>query len=64
MDYREAAETAAMCGIDTLVPVHWGMFGRNTVPPGYVVSYVAEKGLDLHVHVPAVNRAWMYTPVR
>ena len=64
MDYREAAETAAMCGIDTLVPVHWGMFARNTVPPGHVVSYVAEKGLDVHVHVPAVNKAWVYAPAR
>lgn len=64
MDYREAAETAAVIGADTLVPVHWGMFAGNTVPPGYVVSYVAEKGLDLHVHVPAVNRAWIYLRAR
>lgn len=62
MDYREAAETAARAGIDTLVPVHWGMFARNTVPPGYVVTYVAEMKLDVHIHVPAVNRAWIYTP--
>lgn len=64
MDYREAAETAAIIGAVTLVPVHWGMFARNTVPPGYAVSYVAEKGLDVHVHVPAVNRAWIYMPTR
>lgn len=64
MDYREAAETAAKCGIDTLVPVHWGMFARNTVPPGYVVSYVAEKAMEVHVHVPAVNKGWVYTPAR
>lgn len=64
MDYREAAETAVLIGADTLVPVHWGMFARNTVPPGYAVSYVAEHGLDVHVQVPAVNRGWLYMPAR
>lgn len=64
MDYREAAETAARAGIDTMVPVHWGMFGRNTVPPGYVVTYVAEMKLDVHIHVAALNRAWIYSPAR
>ncbi len=62
MDYREAAETAEMIGADTFVPVHWGMFPGNTVPPGYAVTYVADRRLDVHVHVPAVNRAWVYMP--
>ncbi|HWV24471.1 MAG TPA: MBL fold metallo-hydrolase, partial [Thermomicrobiales bacterium] len=64
MDYREAAETAVMIGADTFVPVHWGMFAGNTVPPGYAATYVAEKGLDVHVHVPALHRPWVYMPAR
>ena len=41
-DYREAAELAVAAGIKTVVPVHYGMFAGNTVPPGHFVSYLAE----------------------
>jgi L-ascorbate 6-phosphate lactonase len=60
MDYREAAEIASAAGIDTVVPIHYGMFAGNTVPPGYFVTYVAERGLDVNVHVPALAKAWIY----
>lgn len=60
MDYREAAELAHLCRIDTVIPVHWGMFARNTVPPGHVVSYAAERGYDFHIHVPGLARPWLY----
>ena len=42
LDYREAAELAAAIGVDVAVPVHYGMFAGNTVPPGHFVSYLAE----------------------
>jgi L-ascorbate 6-phosphate lactonase len=41
-DYREAAEVAVAIGADVAVPVHYGMFAGNTVPPGHFVSYLAE----------------------
>jgi L-ascorbate metabolism protein UlaG (beta-lactamase superfamily) len=41
-DYREAAELAVAIGVDVAVPVHYGMFAGNSVPPGHFVSYLAE----------------------
>lgn len=60
MDYREAAEIASQAGIDTVVPIHWGMFAGNTVPPGYIATYVAERGLAVNIHVPALVQPWIY----
>ena len=51
MDYREAAELAVAVGVDTVVPVHYGMFAGNTVPPGHLVSYLAEAHPQQQVHV-------------
>ena len=51
MDYREAAELAAALGVDTVVPVHYGMFAGNTVPPGHFISYLAEHHPHLQAHV-------------
>jgi L-ascorbate metabolism protein UlaG (beta-lactamase superfamily) len=42
MDYREAAEFAVQIGARIAIPMHYGMFRRNTVPPGHFVSYLAE----------------------
>ena len=50
-DYREAAELAVAVGVDTAVPVHYGMFAGNTVPPGHFVSYLAEAHPQQQVHV-------------
>jgi L-ascorbate 6-phosphate lactonase len=64
MDSREAAEIANMCRFDTLIPVHWGMFAGNTVPPGQVVSYAAYREYDFHIHVPGLARPWLYRAPR
>lgn len=64
IDYREAAEVAHMCRFDTLIPVHWGMFAGNTVPPGHVVSYAASRDYDFHIHVPGLGRPWLYRAPR
>jgi L-ascorbate 6-phosphate lactonase len=42
MDYREAAEFVAQIGANLAVPVHYGMFRHNTVPPGHFVDYLHE----------------------
>lgn len=64
MDSREAAEIAHMCRFDTLIPVHWGMFAGNTVPPGQVVTYAASREYDFHIHVPGLARPWLYRAPR
>lgn len=60
MDFREAAELANCCGFRTVVPVHWGMFAGNTVPPGYFVSYAAEQRFGFTTVVPALAVPWIY----
>lgn len=60
MDFREAAELANQCRFDTVIPVHWGMFASNTVPPGSIVSYAAARAFEFHIHVPALARPWLY----
>ncbi len=60
MDFREAAELASHCRFDTVIPVHWGMFALNTVPPGSIVSYAAAREYEFHIHVPALARPWLY----
>jgi L-ascorbate 6-phosphate lactonase len=50
-DYREAAELATAIGVDTAVPVHYGMFAGNTVPPGHFISYLADRAPHIQSHV-------------
>lgn len=50
-DYREAAELAVAIGVETVVPVHYGMFAGNTVPPGHFVSYLAERAPEMQAHI-------------
>jgi L-ascorbate 6-phosphate lactonase len=42
MDYREAGDFAVDVGAKVAVPMHYGMFQGNTVPPGYFVTYLAD----------------------
>jgi L-ascorbate 6-phosphate lactonase len=60
MDYREAAELAVALGVDTVVPVHYGMFAHNTAPPGHLVSYLAERHPTQQVHVMARYGLFIY----
>ncbi len=60
MDYREAAELAVLIGVDVAVPVHYGMFAGNTVPPGYFASYLAEKHPHQQSHVLGRYRLYIY----
>jgi L-ascorbate metabolism protein UlaG (beta-lactamase superfamily) len=50
-DYREAAEFATQIGAKVVIPMHYGMFRGNTVPPGHFVSHAADYYPDLSIHV-------------
>jgi L-ascorbate metabolism protein UlaG (beta-lactamase superfamily) len=50
-DYREAAEFAARIGAAVVIPMHYGMFRGNTVPPGHFVSHASEFHPELSIHV-------------
>ncbi len=60
MDYREAAEFAVQIGADVAVPIHYGMFRGNTVPPGHFVSYLAEFHPEQAVHVMGRYGKYVY----
>jgi L-ascorbate 6-phosphate lactonase len=51
MDYREAGDFAVAIGAKVAVPMHYGMFQGNTVPPGYFVTYLADYHPEQSVHV-------------
>lgn len=59
-DYREAAELAALLAVDTVVPVHYGMFAGNTVPPGHFVSYLTERAPGINAHIMGRYGAFLY----
>ncbi len=60
MDGREAAELSAALDIDTVVPVHYGMFANNTVPPGDFVTYLAANHPHVHAHILGQSRLFVY----
>lgn len=62
MDYREAAELASALNVDTVVPVHYGMFAANTVPPGHFVSYLAEHHPHMQAHVLGYSAPFIFQP--
>jgi L-ascorbate 6-phosphate lactonase len=51
MDYREAGEFAAAIGAKVVIPMHYGMFRGNTVPPGHFISHLAEFHPEQSAHV-------------
>lgn len=51
MNGREAATFASQIGASVVIPMHYGMFSGNTVPPGNFVTYVSEAYPALSVHV-------------
>jgi L-ascorbate 6-phosphate lactonase len=60
MDYREAGEFAVQIGARVAVPIHYGMFRGNTVPPGHFVSYLAEYQPQQNVHVMGRFGKYLY----
>ena len=59
-DYREAAELAAALDMGTVVPVHYGMFAGNTVPPGNFATYLAERAPQIAAHYLARYGLFVY----
>lgn len=55
MNHHEAAELAAMAGCRILVPMHFGMFGSNTVDPALVVEAVATHDSGPRVMLPRLG---------
>jgi L-ascorbate 6-phosphate lactonase len=51
MDYREAGEFAVQIGARLVIPIHYAMFRGNTVPPGYLVNYLADFHPEQAVHI-------------
>jgi L-ascorbate 6-phosphate lactonase len=64
MDYREAGEFAVQIGARLVIPIHYGMFRGNTVPPGYLVNYLAEFHPEQAVHVMGRYGKLLYLPDR
>ena len=60
LDYREAAELAVAIGVDVAVPVHYGMFAGNTVPPGHFVSYLAAMHPHQQSHLLGRHGLYIY----
>ncbi|TAK20640.1 MAG: MBL fold metallo-hydrolase [Chloroflexota bacterium] len=60
-DYREAADFAAAIDAKLVVPMHYGMFAANTVPPGHFVSYLAEQYPHVAAHVMGRFGRLVYT---
>ena len=51
MDYREAAYFASAIGAKVVIPMHYGMFEGNTVPPGHFISHLSEFHPEQSAHV-------------
>lgn len=60
MDYREAGDFSVMIGAKVAVPIHYGMFRGNTVPPGYFVTYLADYHPEQGVHVMGRFGKYLY----
>jgi L-ascorbate metabolism protein UlaG (beta-lactamase superfamily) len=50
-DYREAGAFAVQIGAAVVIPIHYGMFRGNTVPPGHFVSHLHEFHPEQSIHV-------------
>jgi L-ascorbate 6-phosphate lactonase len=50
-DYREAGEFATQIKASVVIPIHYGMFRGNTVPPGHFVSYLHDVHPEQSIHV-------------
>ena len=60
MDYREAGDFAVQIGAKVAVPIHYGMFQGNTVPPGYFVTYLADYHPEQASHVMGRFGKYLY----
>lgn len=62
MDAREAAEVASRLNVDTVIPIHYGMFAGNTTSPGPFVEHLQSLAPHAHALLPGLGRACIYHP--
>lgn len=62
MDSREAAEVASLLNVDTVMPIHYGMFAGNTASPGAFVEHLQSVAPHIHALLPGLGRAFLYHP--
>jgi L-ascorbate 6-phosphate lactonase len=60
MNYREAAEFAAVAGFDTVIPLHYDIFAGNAEHPGYFVDYVYGHFPEQKLHMMARAERFIY----
>jgi len=59
-DYREAGEFAVQIGAAVVIPIHYGMFRGNTVPPGHFVSHLHDFHPEQTIHVMGRYGKYVY----
>lgn len=60
LDCREAAEFASLLDVDTVIPIHYGMFAGNTAPPGTFVDNLQATASHIHALVLGLHRLSLY----
>ncbi|TBL81991.1 MBL fold metallo-hydrolase [Paenibacillus thalictri] len=64
MNYREAAELAAMARMETVIPLHYDIFAGNSEKPGYFLQEVYERTPAQKCHVMARGECFVYVSPR
>ncbi len=60
MDYREAAELASLLNVDSVMPIHYGMFAGNTASPGAYLEHLQHLAPHIHTLVPGLGQSYLY----
>jgi L-ascorbate metabolism protein UlaG (beta-lactamase superfamily) len=60
MNYREAADLAALVGCDLLVPSHFDLFPNNRDRPSFFVDYLLEQHSEVKFHMFTVGERFIY----
>lgn len=60
LNCREAAELAGLLEVDTVIPIHYGMFAGNTVRPGDFIEALQAKAPHIHALIPGLSQAFLY----
>lgn len=62
LDAREAAELALLLGVETVIPMHYGMFAGNTASPGTFVDHLHAIAPHIHALAPGLHQPLIYCP--
>ncbi|MDT8717202.1 MBL fold metallo-hydrolase [Clostridium sp. 19966] len=60
MDFREAAELSNIIGADTIIPMHYDLFGFNTENPAYFVDYLLNNYPDQKFKLLTLGERMIY----